>query len=47
MEDTRRLGTGFIGSVFNKGPGFAGAVWDDEKLCPTLTTMQGGAENQW
>lgn len=32
----------FLGSLFGKGPGFAGAVWDKNDIAPTLTTMQGG-----
>lgn len=42
MGNSRELNTGFLGSIYGKGPGFAGAVWDDKKLSPTLTTMQGG-----
>lgn len=32
----------FVGSLYDKGPGFAGAVFSVKGLCPTLTTMQGG-----
>lgn len=32
----------FFGSLFGKGMGFAGAVFDANGCCPTLTTMQGG-----
>ena len=32
----------FLGSIYGRGPGFAGAVWDKNYLSPTLTTMQGG-----
>lgn len=40
--------TEFLGSLYGHGPSYAGAVWDSQKLSPTLTTMQGGgAENQW
>ena len=38
--------TNFVGSLYGHGPSFAGAVWDKDYLSPTLTTMQGGAENQ-
>ena len=33
-----------FGNIFGeeKGTSFAGNVWDKEKLCPTLTNMQGG-----
>lgn len=33
-----------LGNIYgeNKGTGYAGNVWDSEKLSPTLTTMQGG-----
>lgn len=35
---------GFLGNLYNKnfGTGYAGGVWDEEKISPTLTTMQGG-----
>lgn len=36
----------FLGSLFNKGAHFAGAIFDKEFICPTLTTMQGGADSQ-
>lgn len=26
----------------DKGTGFAGNIWDKQKLSPTITTMQGG-----
>ena len=42
--ESRRLGN-IYGE--DKGTGFAGNVWDVNAMCPTLTTMQGGAENQW
>lgn len=32
----------FLGSLYGKGAGFAGALWDKNYLAPTLTTMQGG-----
>ena len=32
----------FLGSLYGHGQGYAGAVFDKEKLAPTLTTMQGG-----
>lgn len=32
----------FMGSLYGRGPGFAGALWDKNYLSPTLTTMQGG-----
>lgn len=32
----------FLGSLYGKGAGFAGAVWDIKYLCPTITTCQGG-----
>lgn len=32
----------FLGSLYGKGKGFAGAVWDYKYLCPTITTCQGG-----
>ena len=32
----------FLGSLYGRGPGFAGAVWDKNYISPTLTTMQGG-----
>lgn len=32
----------FMGSLFGKGAGYAGAVWDKDDISPTLTTMQGG-----
>lgn len=35
----------FLGSLYGQGTGHAGAVWDSEGVAPTLTTMQGGAEN--
>lgn len=35
-------GSRFIGSLFGKGAGYAGAVWDKDDIAPTLTTMQGG-----
>ena len=33
-----------LGNIYgeDKGTGYAGNVWDSEKLSPTLTTMQGG-----
>lgn len=33
-----------LGNIYgeNRGTGFAGNVWDKEKLSPTITTMQGG-----
>lgn len=33
-----------LGNIYgeDKGTGFAGNVWDDKGLCPTITTMQGG-----
>ena len=33
-----------LGNIYgeDRGTGFAGNVWDKEKLCPTITTMQGG-----
>ena len=36
-----------FGNIFGeeKGTSFAGNVWDKEKLCPTLTNMQGGADS--
>lgn len=38
-----------LGNIYNEilGKGYAGNVWDKNGLCPTLTTMQGGGENQW
>ena len=36
----------FLGSLFNKGAQFAGAIFDKKFICPTLTTMQGGADSQ-
>lgn len=36
----------FLGSLYGHGAGYAGAVWDKKGICPTLTTMQGGAENR-
>lgn len=32
----------FVGSLYGKGAGYAGALWDKKYLSPTLTTMQGG-----
>lgn len=32
----------FLGSLYGHGAGYAGAVWDDQSISPTLTTMQGG-----
>ena len=32
----------FLGSLLNQGPGFAGAVFDKNYLCPTITTCGGG-----
>ena len=32
----------FLGSLYGHGTGYAGAVWDTQSVCPTLTTMQGG-----
>ena len=32
----------FLGSLYGRGAGFAGAVWDKNYISPTLTTMQGG-----
>ena len=32
----------FLGSLYGKGAGYAGALWDKNYLSPTLTTMQGG-----
>ena len=32
----------FIGSIYDKGPGLAGAVFDINYLAPTLTCMTGG-----
>lgn len=32
----------FLGNYNGYGPGYAGAVWDKNGICPTLTTMQGG-----
>ena len=34
--------TRFLGSLLNQGPGFAGAVFDKNYLCPTITTCGGG-----
>lgn len=33
-----------LGNIYgeDKGTGYAGNVWDDKGLCPTITTMQGG-----
>lgn len=33
-----------LGNLYgeDKGTGYAGNVWDDKGLCPTITTMQGG-----
>jgi len=42
--EVRRLGN-LYGE--DRGPGFAGNVWDKFQLCPTITTRQGGGgENQ-
>lgn len=38
----KRENTRFLGNIYGHGAGYAGAVWDKEYLCPTLTTMQGG-----
>lgn len=37
-----------IGNIYgdDKGTGYAGNVWDKEGICPALTTMMGGTENQ-
>lgn len=37
-----------LGNVYGEeyGTGYAGNVWDSSAISPTLTTMQGGAENQ-
>ena len=32
----------FLGSLYGRGAGFAGALWDKNYISPTLTTMQGG-----
>lgn len=34
----------FLGNIYNPnyGTGYGGGVWDTSKICPTLTTMQGG-----
>ena len=36
-----------FGNIFGeeKGTSFAGNVWDINKLSPTLTNMQGGADS--
>ena len=39
MSEVNRLGN-IYGE--DKGTGYAGNVWDDKGLCPTITTMQGG-----
>lgn len=39
MEDYK---VNFLGSLYGHGASFAGAVFDKDNLCPTLTTMQGG-----
>lgn len=39
VSEVRRLGN-LYGE--NRGIGFAGNVWDENNLCPTITTMQGG-----
>lgn len=42
--DKRILEIHRLGNIYgeNRGTGFAGNVWDKEKLSPTITTMQGG-----
>lgn len=37
-----------IGNLYgeNRGTGFAGNVWDKDGICPAITTMQGGGDNQ-
>jgi len=40
------MNANFLGNIYGHGAGYAGAVWDADKLAPTLTTMQGGAENR-
>lgn len=32
----------FLGNLYGKGPSFAGALFDRNNLCPTITTCQGG-----
>lgn len=39
MAEVKRLGN-LYGE--DKGTGYVGNVWDEEGICPTLTTMQGG-----
>lgn len=39
QNDIKRLGN-ILDSQF--GTGYAGNVWDQEYICPALTTMQGG-----
>lgn len=36
------MNVNFLGSLYGHGPSFAGATFDTNCLCPTLTTMQGG-----
>ena len=42
--DKRVIEVNRLGNIYgeDKGTGFAGNVWDDKGLCPTITTMQGG-----
>lgn len=36
-----------LGNVYGDfGTGYAGNVWDQSYLCPTLTALSGGAECQ-
>lgn len=39
-ENTKKIR--FLGSLWGRGAGFAGAVWSKNRVSPTLTTMQGG-----
>jgi site-specific DNA-cytosine methylase len=42
--DKRVIEINRLGNIYgeDKGTGYAGNVWDDKGLCPTITTMQGG-----
>ena len=41
-EPTRTIEIEFLGSIYGHGTGYAGAVYNANNLCPSLTTMQGG-----
>lgn len=36
----------FLGSIYGHGSGYAGAVYDDSNVAPTIMTCGGVTENQ-